>query len=497
MTYDPATCYCAGNCPANEAIELNNRGQTEQAFASARQAILKAPNCPVTHGILADIMLSSNNAIYAEHHCNISKTLGAKPEVSDTQLGQSLVGQGKINQAEQSFNAAININPNHLPAYIGLANIAEIRQEYEKAIDIGNFILSKNSQIPGIRSIIAKSLVKLDRIDEALQTLSNVHPNALYERGKIYEKIGKYDNAWNDYMTANISSNKRYGDVEAEMRISNHKSFWTISNIARLPKLDTQLFNPMTPIFICGFPRSGTTLLESILSSHSAIFAGDELKFLNDIAGLSQAWLGSNSPYPHSLNELQFADKQATLRAFRTLYMTKAMEFLPSLEYKYFTDKMPLNEMHLGLIYLLFSEAPILYIRRHPLDIIISNVSTYLTHGFNQAFDPLTSAIHYIRVDSLLRHYRAKLDLNFGEIRYESLIAEKELNTKEIFNFIGLPFEDRTLSHETNPNHPRTPSYAAVRQPVNDASIGRWRHFERYLTDAAKIVRPIMEREGY
>lgn len=495
MTYDPQACYCAGNCAARMARALYDRRQTDQALREARRSVLKAPSCPFTHGILGELLASTGSAIYAEPHLHRSKALGQRPEISDSLLGQCLIGQGRVKDAERAFLSATMSNVNHLPAWLGLAQCAEIAQDNERALELCNRVLKSGQEVQGLRPLFAKILARVGRTEEALQILTNGMPHLLYDRGKLNEKLGRYDAAFADYQAANAGTGFKYRDREARHRIDAHKAFWVRSNIERLPRLETPLFSPITPLFICGFPRSGTTLLEAMLGSHSAIAQGDELRFIHDVAEFSSAWLSSTERYPESLMELTLGDKAAVLRAMRAYYITKCLDLAPP-GAKYITDKMPLNEMHLGLMFLMFGEAPIVYIRRHPLDIIVSNFATYLTHGFNQAFELRTAAIHYLRVDSLLQHYRAKLpELNLIEVRYEELVKDPAGQSARLVASIGLPSE--ALDHTRNQNHPRTPSYQAVKAPVNADAIGRWRKFEGYLGEAREIVRPILQREGY
>jgi hypothetical protein len=186
------------------------------------------------------------------------------------------------------------------------------------------------------------------------------------------------------------------------------------------------------------------------------------------------------------------------LNQLRDYYLSRAAQLgIWEQGARFFTDKMPLNETHLGLIHLLFPHSPIIYVRRHPLDILISNFSNFLTHGFQQAFDLKTSASHYAMVDDLLEHYRRELDLNFLEVRYEDLVADQEKHVREMLSFVGVEFDPRCLAFEKNQRYARTASYAQVTEKLYGSSVYRYKHYRRHLDEAVEILKPIMERHGY
>ena len=153
--------------------------------------------------------------------------------------------------------------------------------------------------------------------------------------------------------------------------------------------------------------------------------------------------------------------------------------------------------MHLGLIHILFPHAPIIHVRRHPLDVLASNFSNFLTHGFNQSFDVKTIAQHYVLVDELVEHYRRELDIKYLEVRYEHIVENQEKHVRRLLDFIGLEFDSRCLSFEQNQRYARTASYAQVTQKLYDRSVFRFRHYRKHLDQAVAILRPTLARLGY
>ena len=197
------------------------------------------------------------------------------------------------------------------------------------------------------------------------------------------------------------------------------KAFFVASRLKILPRAVVRS-DVAQPIFIVGFPRSGTTMVEQTLSAHADIAAGDELPVINELTGLIPRMLDSPLTYPDALSELWMGDRLEGLDSLRDYYLQRVRQLGAFREgAAWFTDKMPLNETHLGLIGLIFPQAPILQVVRHPLDVVLSVFSNHLTHGFYCAYDLMSIARHYVLVMDLVEHYRREMDLRIpaGAIR--------------------------------------------------------------------------------
>jgi hypothetical protein len=158
---------------------------------------------------------------------------------------------------------------------------------------------------------------------------------------------------------------------------------------------------------------------------------------------------------------------------------------------------MPLNETHLGLIALLFPEAPLIHVLRHPLDVMVSACSNQFTHGFFCAYDLLTAARHYVRVMDLVEHYRAEMTLRYMPVHYEDIVSEQESTVRAMLAFVGAGFQEACLTFHHNRRYARTASYAQVTEPLYDRSVYRHRHYRAQLEQVLPILRPVIERLGY
>ena len=252
------------------------------------------------------------------------------------------------------------------------------------------------------------------------------------------------------------------------------------------------------PIFILGFPRSGTTLVEQTLSAHPKIAAGDELPLIHEITAIMPRMLASPLGYPEALAELWMGDQREGLDNLRDYYLQKVRQMGVLREgAARFTDKMPLNETHLGLIALLFPEAPLIHVLRHPLDIMVSAFSNQFTHGFFCAYELETAARHYVRVMDLVEHYRAEMTLRYLPIRYEDIVADQEASVRAMLAFVGEDFDKACLTFHENRRYARTASYAQVTEPLYERSGYRYRHYRAHLEPVLPILQPVIERLGY
>ena len=157
------------------------------------------------------------------------------------------------------------------------------------------------------------------------------------------------------------------------------------------------------------------------------IVAGDELPLINDIYRLMPRMLNSPLAYPEALAELWMGDQRRGLDNLRDYYLQQVAQMgILTRGARWFTDKMPLNETHLGLIALLFPQAPLIHVIRHPLDVMVSVLSNHFTHGLFCAAALETAASHYVRVMDLVQGYRSEMALRYLPVRYEDMVTDQE-----------------------------------------------------------------------
>ena len=292
----------------------------------------------------------------------------------------------------------------------------------------------------------------------------------LLEKGRILDKLKRYDEAFACFAAAKDRARgiagKSYLEREAREMADRLRQFFVAERLRLMPPSSTRQ-DCAQPIFILGFPRSGTTLMEQALSGHPKISAGDELPFINEFGNSITRWFGSPLSYPEALAELWMGDNRRGLEELRDVYLRKVeLRGIVAPRSSYFTDKMPLNEMHLGLISCIFPRSPLIHLLRHPLDVVLSVYSHHLTHGYFCAYALETIARHYVLVMDLVHHYRAQLAMRYLPVRYEDMVDDVEGNLRRILDFIGEPFDERCVNFQENRRVPHTPSYAQVTEKV-------------------------------
>jgi Sulfotransferase family len=284
--------------------------------------------------------------------------------------------------------------------------------------------------------------------------------------GKAADDLGDYEEAMRHFDAAEAVRNGivRFDLAKFEARVDRLIASFTPESLARAASIG--LDDPM-PILILGLPRSGTTLVEQILSAHPDVTAGGELSFWNEHGS---PWEQANS-----------AQAQAELLS-RSAYDYRQLLSRLAQGAARVTDKMPLNFQWAGLIHLAFPRATIIHCRRSPID---TALSIHQTHFNPHMLFPTggESLVGYIRTyQRLCAHWRSVLPPErFIEIDYEALVEDPEPAIRRMVTACGLAWNDACMSSHRNARVVKTPSKWQARQPIYRHSIGRWRAYERWL----------------
>jgi Flp pilus assembly protein TadD len=250
-----------------------------------------------------------------------------------------------------------------------------------------------------------------------------------------------------------------------------------------------------SPIFIMGFPRSGTTLLEQMLDAHPDLRSMDERTF---IQGAVERMERMGLSHPQQLGELT-REQLDTLRAGYWKQVAGAVEIAPG---QRLVDKNPLNMLRLPLAARMFPSAPIILALRHPCDVLLS---CYMQNFRSPSFMVLCSTLarlarSYVNAMNFWIHHEALLAPRVLHLRYEDLTADVDGHVERLGGFLGLDDPSRLLDFQANARAKgfiSTPSYAQVVEPISKKAVGRWKKYEPYFADALPILRPIMEHWGY
>ncbi len=293
-----------------------------------------------------------------------------------------------------------------------------------------------------------------------------------FKNQKDYDKAGQYLDRGNK-----IQYSMKNFDLEQE-----EKFFLRIIEIfskKRVFKVN-QLVQKNIPIFICGMPRSGTTLCEQILSSHSRVDGAGELSYLAETSNIKKII----SPTDDELNKFE-----ETVNSKKDLLQTreKYLDYLKSHgkdDVQYICDKMPHNFILIGLIKLIFPEAKIIYCKRNPIDNCFSLYShKFMEMSHQYSYDQRMLAKYYLLHEKLMKFWLKKMGDDIFILDNEELVNNQESISKKLIKFCKLEWENQCLEFHKNKRQVRTASIEQVRKPINNKSIGAWKKYERFLKE--------------
>jgi hypothetical protein len=504
------TCWCKGECPITRNVDtLLRAGRTADAEKMLKLALIDAPNCKKGNLALANIMTDGNRAQFAGPHLERARYDDSLSFPLLLAIGANFRARSDIKSAVMAYRSCVNAFPDRPEAWAGLICCLDLEGETEQAEHAATHALAKFPNHPDIRrqaAVVQASKKEFGRALEILGPPERMRPMDLLDAGRYQERLGCFELAWAHWMEARVRLTKRGGYTFKKQQFTN-----TMAGLLEMaaPKKLNSLFEraaaggkpKIAPMFITGFPRSGTTMTESALSHHPRVAPADELPMLHEVRHLLPAALGVNVPYPAILEATTWGDNVKSMEVLQGWYLYRACFRAGPWKrpIEFFTDKMPMQEIHLPLIRLLFPHSPVFHVRRHPLDIMVSNMGYAITSGWNYSVSLEVCAMVHLAADNLLQRYKEIEALNgmVHTVRYESFVADPRTTIDAALAFAGLAPDDRCYDFHKNPRHARTISHHQVREPLYDRSVGRWRMFRDQLVPAIEILKPIIEREGY
>ena len=242
------------------------------------------------------------------------------------------------------------------------------------------------------------------------------------------------------------------------------------------------------PIFIVGLPRSGSTLIEQILASHSLVEGTLELPTLGEIAVSTGRYRREEREYPEAVLHLRGKD----FRAFGEQYLETTRVYRTTGRPR-FTDKLPNNFSHVGFAHLILPQARFINARRHPLDSCLGSYKQLFGKGQNFTYDMNELALYYRQYHETMKHWHSVLPGKVLDVHYEDTVGDLESQVRRILAHCGLPFEEACLRFHETLRPVRTASSEQVRQPLYSRSLGTWRRFARHLASWQEELADIIE----
>lgn len=505
--------------------QLGARGHHDEAWQVLREAL---ENTPEDVALLAlgaelaqvrgrfgeaDLFLSralekepENAALWSRRAMMASQWLGGKGrEAADRALAltadqvgppralalsahaQVLAEEGFYPEAEEAFCQARGIFPLCIPALNGLGHLLMQRGKVEEATGLFEE-LKKIAPLQGWSQLIqAREVPEDPRILEQMAEAARrpslegpVQSHLLFTLSSAWEKKKAYDRAWECATEANEAARVHLGYRPEQHRSRVEREMARFSREFMASRHGWGHESDL-PVFVLGMPRSGTTLVEQILGSHSRVFGAGELSLIPELIQKLNAWemkLGTRRQYPECIDDMGREES----RRFAEKHLQELAAYAPGA--RRIVDKLPHNFEHIGLIKLLFPHARILHLKREPRDVAISNYFVdYAAKfgGMGFAYDLCWIGEQLVDHQRLMRHWNQVFPGQILEVDYDLLVEDVEGWAHTIIDYLGLDWEDGVLAFQHLDRAVKTASVWQVRQPVYTTSKAKWKRYEPHL----------------
>ena len=400
----------------------------------------------------------------------------------------SLMRIGNFEKAHKCIDEVLQRDSNHVPTRSLLVAVYEKTGQTDKgwqeinalfntypgnayiAITYGKYGLRAEQQlitIPKLQHVLRQSGLKAD--DElSLHMLL----------GKLYDSIYDYKNAFTHFSQANNLKYNNYDVSTFETQVSNIISFYSKEKYSALPDSTN---DSSDCIFILGMPRSGTSLIEQIVSSHSKVHGGGELQYVPQMMHTIQT-SRPGIEFPQVLSEIN----KAELDSYANDLLSSLKALSP--ETQKITDKLPHNFLFIGLIHKLLPNAKIINCVRDPID---NCLSCYFQHfgGYHPyAYNLSNLGKYYLQYQRLMSHWETTLEIPILNMRYEDVVNDTGTQVKNILSYLDLDWEDGCLEYYKNKRTVNTASYTQVERKIYKGAINRWKNYEPFISELIRAL---------
>jgi tetratricopeptide (TPR) repeat protein len=484
---------------------LVGQGRHLDAEPSGREALKLSSRDPTAHHVMGVILTETGRLRAGESHYRRALALLEREDgMVLANLAWNLKLQGKLGDAAEVYDRALLIRPDNARGIGGYAQVEAARGRPARAASMLDEALVAWPADRTLRLLRALVDLQLDQPEAVLARLNDpvesLMPAEFAARGQAFGRLNQPAEAVTAFAIGKRMQRERYGQrYEPEdfvKKSDSYKAYFTADRILALPR--AAFHGAPQPVFLLGFPRSGTSLLEQLLAKIPGFAAGDSTAPVSELTGLVSRLTGLDAEgYPESLSDTMVGDAQQVaerLRAHRASILAAAG--LVTEEKKFITDRSPDNHWHLGLIKLLYPEAPIIHLLRHPLDLMLSNLGQDRRLEANAGVSMPALAQHYDLTMSLIRHFRGQLTLRYFPLRYETLVESPVSALRDLLSFIGadpatVPGEEILRANDVLSRQP-VPAHVIMQEPLHRRGLYRYRAYESVLPALFSEVRPVL-----
>ncbi len=446
-------------------------------------------------------------------------------------LGRVLIDNGKWEDAIKCYKKLVTLQPEDDTAWAGIGRSYTLSGSIDKSIGAYEQSLAINEQSASVHlayahmlktvgrqtdALIAyrKSIVYKPQMGESYWSMANLkifcfEPEEVaameqqlktndltdsarvhfhFSLGKAFEDNKNYDKAWQHYHAGNQTQRPLidYDPVENELylerirRVFNADMFAANSDVGH---------DAADPIFVVGLPRSGSTLIEQILASHSQVEGTSELSNIGSIAVGTGKFRHDGLTYPDTMSTLTQRDYAAYGKEYLQQVTHHRVQGTP-----YFIDKMPNNFPHIGWIKMILPNAKIINTRRHPIDSCLGAYKQLFAKGQNFTYEKFELSEFYRSYIEIMEHWHAVLPGQVLDVHYEDTVTDLETQVRKILDFCGLEYEESCLRFYETERAVKTASSEQVRQPIYTDALGLWKKYGAHLADWQEELADIIEQ---
>lgn len=413
------------------------------------------------------------------------------------ELGLALSVVRDFAAAERAYRAAIRNSTGFTPAYLELGLLLERLNRFDEIEALIEEARSRGAAGPEIDFVRALGLRRQGRSEEALALAESTPPTINRNRrahllAQLYDSVGDFDSAYAAYVEMNEAAlvERRLPDGPTFVeKVEGSAALLTPERVTAWPPVSVD-HDPPAPIFLIGFPRSGTTLLDTLLMNLPNLHVLEEVEIVSRV----EEALGGDERIA------SLTDAEANV--LRRRYFEVLDQIEPAAPGQTVVDKYPLHMVRMPLIHRIFPDAKVIFAERHPCDCVLS--------CFTSNFNLNHAMVNFVTLEGAARLYdtvfdawtraRDLLPIDVHHVRYERMVVDAESEMRGLLDFLGLPWDPKVLDNQGSAArraHIRTPSYSQVTQPIYNRSAGRWHRYRKFMEPVLPILAPWAERMGY
>lgn len=524
------------------------RGQPGQAEALFRRCVALEPANQEFLMLLGRLLARQRRAIEAAEMMERAAEAGVGGAALLVEAASARMAARQYDAAERDFLRAIEIEPAYPPAGSGLVLALAAQEKHEACVTAARSFAERCPDSAEAQARLALVLERMNRADEAAAparravALDEESPFARFALGLVLQREGD-DAGAAESLEAALQRSREPSDRQAAARALGvsldrlgrcdeayarfreaKEATGTVSpavrqmtaefigfieacardlnawSLASWPSAPEYLAFSTPPVFVCGFPRSGTTMFERMLASHPRFVTTDEHPSLSTLREHLQRHAGGADKVPLYLGALG----EPEIRTLRAIYFNEIEKHLTKTKKdpasRRLVDRNPINLAHLAIAKRLFPDAPVIVCLRDPRDAVLSAFMKLANSpAASIYFTSIEGAAeYYARVMGLWLHFRAVLDVRFLELRYEDLVASPEAERRRVCTFLGEPFDPAMwrFDEASKGELVRSPG-SSLTKPLTEPSIGRWRSYRSHFGGALEVLKPFVEAFGY